>query len=96
MNIGRPLAVVAIIILCLGLGITQAFAVSSINNNFTMIDPGGGLAGGTNDVVFTWEGTKKTSVAASGQVSNATLSSSTPFYGVTWSAHDVTIYGPGT
>ena len=74
----------------------QAFAASSINNNFTMIDLGGGLAGGTNDVVFTWEGTKKTSVAASGQVSNATLSSSTPFYGVTWSAHDVTIYGPGT
>ncbi len=70
--------------------------VNTTNNNFTMIAPDGGLTGGTNDVVFTWNMTKKTAVAVSGQVPNATLSSVTPFFGVPWMAHDVAIYGPGT
>jgi len=71
-------------------------AVDTVNNNFTMIDGIGGLSGGTNDVHFTWDGTKKTSVDVSGQVSNATLDSPCPFFGLTWMAHDVAIYGPGT
>ena len=74
----------------------QAFAVGSLYNNFTMLDPAGSLTGGTNDVVFTWDETTLTSVAVSGQVSNATLSSVTPFFAVLWVAHDVAIYGPGT
>jgi hypothetical protein len=61
-----------------------------------MIDPTGGLTGGTNDVTFYWDGTKKTSVAVSGQSSNAVISSPCPFSAVTWSAHDVAVYGPGT
>ncbi len=78
----------------------QAFAatVSSVHNNFTMLDGtvGDPPTGGTNDVVFTWDGSKKTSVAVSGQVSNASFSSITPFFGVNWTAHDLAIYGPGT
>ncbi len=74
--------------------------VDTINNNLTVVDTsldaGGSTLGGTNDVHFTWDGTRKTSVAVSGQVSNATLSSSCLFFGYTWSAHDVVIYGPGT
>lgn len=71
-------------------------AVSTAGNNFTMLDSNGAIVGGTNDVVFTWDETFKTSVASSGQVSNATLSSTTPFFGVNWIAHDVAIYGPGS
>ncbi len=70
--------------------------VNSGNNNFTMIDPNNGLVGGTNDVHFTWDRTTKTAVAVSGQVSNATISSPCPFFGSTWTAHDVAVYGPGT
>jgi hypothetical protein len=60
-----------------------------------MIDPDGATFGGTNDVVFTWDGTKKTSVECP-QISNATIGSTCPFFGITWAAHDVAIYGPGT
>lgn len=79
----------------LSVGIAQA-AVSTINNNFTMLDSTGAVTGGTNDVAFTWDETFKTSVAAVGQTSNATLSSPTPFFGQNWTAHDVAIYAPGT
>jgi len=70
--------------------------VTSINNNFTMLAPDGSLTGGTNDVTFAWNGTTLTSVAISGQASNASLSSGCPFFGVPWQAHDVAIYGTGT
>ncbi|MCK9420500.1 MAG: hypothetical protein M0R70_14105, partial [Nitrospirae bacterium] len=99
MNKRKWFIFLATVLLCIGIGMSQALAaVSSINNNFTMMDGtlGDPPTGGTNDVVFTWDGTQMTSVAAAGQVSNATLSSVTPFYGVPWAAHDVAIYGPGT
>ena len=80
-----------------GMGSTLAIAaVDTTNNNFTMLDAAGSFIGGTNDVHFTWDGTTKTSVDASGQVSNATISSICVFFGKTWDAHDVAIYGPGT
>lgn len=75
--------------------IPTAFCIDSINNNFTMLDDSGALLGGADDVRFTWDGTKKTSVECP-QVPNATLSSSSLFLGHIWSAHDVAIYGPGT
>ena len=75
--------------------IAPAFAAISVDGgNFTMISPTGQLVGGTNDVKFTWDETLNTSV--SGAVSNATLTSDEPFFGVQWFAHDVTIYGEGT
>jgi hypothetical protein len=61
-----------------------------------MLDSTGARVGGTNDVTFTWDETFMTSVATSGQVSNAALSSPTSFFGVNWFAHDVAVYGPGT
>ncbi|MCK9420522.1 MAG: hypothetical protein M0R70_14215 [Nitrospirae bacterium] len=81
---------------CAGTAIPGGCDPVTLNNNFTMLDPTGALSGGTNDVNFTWDGTKKSSVAASGQASNATLESTCPFFGITWMAHDVAIYGPGT
>jgi len=71
-------------------------AADSVNNNFTMIDPGNNAFAGANDVHFSWDGTKKTSVAASGQVSNAKISSTCSFFGVPWKAHDVAVYSAGT
>lgn len=73
---------------------TYTSAVTSTGNNFTMLDPTGALVGGTNDVVFTWNGTLNDAVA--GAVSNATLASDETFFGSRWDAHDVTMYGPGT
>jgi len=64
------------------------------NNNFTMLDPGGGRVGGTNDVVAKWDGTYNTSVATA--VTNMTISSSTTFFGLPWKAHDVQVFKPGS
>jgi hypothetical protein len=72
-----------------------AHAISSTGNNFTMVGGTGGLTGGTNDVVFTWDSTLKTSVVTDG-TNNATLSSITPFSGNVWTAHNVNMYAPGT
>ena len=68
--------------------------VNSSGNNFTMLSATGGIVGGTNDVVFTWDGTLNDAVP--GAVSNATLSSDEAFFSNIWEAHDVTFYGPGT
>jgi hypothetical protein len=75
----------------------NAACANSVNNNFTMLDPSNQIIGGTNDVKFIYNKAKPlTSVSASGQVSNATISSDCPFFGNTWTAHDVAVYAPGT
>src|SRR3989344_9415992 len=81
---------------------TQTFACTAVNssvNNFTMLDPGGGFVGGTNDVDFTWDGSlfdADSDYTGLGSVSNATLVSPSTFFGFTWTAHDIQIFGPGT
>lgn len=48
---------------------------------------------------FTWDGSVYTSSAdytGPGGTSNATISSPTNFLGISWTAHDVQIFGPGT
>ncbi len=109
MNTRKWLIVFASLILCIGIGATQASAgapyvpIYTFNNNLSILDPSGAATGGANDIVFTWDGTLKTSVATSLQVSNATIG---PFVtttqpqcttgtGTTWTAHDVAVYGPG-
>ena len=60
--------------------------------------------GGTNDVIFNWDGTffnaqaDYTGPGLPGSVANATISSATPFFGATtfWTAHDVQVFSPGT
>ncbi len=83
----------------LALGSVTASASTMIelgngNNNFTMLDPGGGRVGGANDVVAKWDGTFNTSVATA--VTNMTLSSLTPFFSRLWNAHNVEVFKPGT
>ena len=68
--------------------------LGSGDNNFTMLDPAGGAVGGTNTVVAMWDGTFNTSVDTA--LTNMTLTSESPFYGVKWYAHDVQVYAPGS
>jgi len=93
---GRLIQFLIALFFCLGMA-SPVWAVTgptTTGNNFTMISAGGGsLAGGTNDVVFTWDGTLNTDVASA--VVNASIASDEPFFGFPWTAKDVMIYGPG-
>lgn len=80
------------VILSMGAGVAQA--ATTTNNNFTMLDGTGALVGGTNDVIFTWDGSLNTDPNTA--VSNASISSGQPFFGLLWTAHNVKIYGPGS
>lgn len=74
-------------------------AWSTDSANFTMLDPNGYVAGGTNDVKFTWDGNAYTSSSdytGPGGASNVTASSTTPFLGHAWSVHDFQVFVPGS
>ncbi len=64
--------------------------------NFTMLTPTGTPFGGTNDVVYSWNGTYNS--AANGNNFNMTLASATPepFFGFVWSAHDIRVFQTGS
>lgn len=107
MKIGKSPLVSAIILGALTLvpgtsRAAQVFAYAPIfdnSSNFTMLSPLGGMVGGTNDIAFSWDGsiyTANSDYTGPGGASNASLSSSTPFFGVNWAAHDVQMFGPGT
>jgi len=69
------------------------------NSNFTMLNGGGGITGGTNDVSFTWDGSffnNSSDYTGPGSVSNATLSSTTKFQSHLWVAHDIQVFAPGS
>lgn len=87
-----PLVAALIVVLGLSAGAAQA---TTVGNNFTMIDPSGGLVtGGANDVVASWDLSLNTS--STGTNFNMTLSSVTPFFGALWTAHDVRVFGSGS
>ena len=85
----------AAVLMALGSGVAQAAVTNTTNNNFTMISAAGGLQGGNNDTLFTWDGTEKTAVVTDGS-HNATLSSVSKFSGFLWTAKNINVYGPGT
>jgi hypothetical protein len=67
--------------------------------NFTMLDSNGYLVGGTNDVAMTWDGNAYNSSSdytGPGSASNVTASSTQPFFGHAWTAHDIQVFVPGT
>jgi hypothetical protein len=72
--------------------------VGKIFGNFTMLDADGVTFGGTNDIVFSWDGTCYNSVAeADAGPENMTMGSDSdfPFFGFPWFAHDIKVYCPG-
>jgi hypothetical protein len=77
---------------------TVTVAVGNVFGNFTMLDRSGMTFGGTNDIVFTWDGTCYSSVAeAEAGPINMTMGSASnfPFFGFPWTAHDIKVYCPG-
>jgi hypothetical protein len=71
-----------------------AATAGSYKGTFTMLDPAGFRVGRDTAVTGTWDGT--TNTASNGTTFNMTLQSPNPFYGVTWIAHDIRVFGPGS
>ena len=71
--------------LALVLGSSAANAVSMTGASFTMLSPTGGLVGAVDTAV--------TGVIGGGTWN---VASPTPFFGVPWTAHSGTTFGPGT
>jgi hypothetical protein len=74
---------------------------ASDSANFTMLSAGGGVVGGTNDVATTWDGTAYNNSSdyqgpGVATVDNVTATSTAPFFGHAWTAHDIQMFLPGT
>ena len=64
--------------------------------NFTMLDAGGTTFGGTNDIVYDWDGTLNTSVDSTNFNMTMGSASAFPFFGFPWFAHNIRVFGPGS
>jgi hypothetical protein len=67
--------------------------------NFTMLSAGGGVVGGTNDVLMTWDGdgfNASSDYTGPGSYANVTAASTAPFFGLNWTAHDIQVFVPGS
>jgi len=67
--------------------------------NFTMLNSSGGTVGGTNNVSMYWDGNAynaSSDYTGPGSAANVTASSTTPFFGHTWVAHDIQVFTPGS
>ncbi len=69
-----------------------------LQGNFSMMDSTGAVFGGTNDVVFTWDGTSLNTDESDTDFSIMGIKSDRPqpFNGFVWTAHNIRVYGPGT
>ncbi|MGA9031051.1 MAG: hypothetical protein WB402_00850 [Sulfuricaulis sp.] len=92
--LGAPAANAALVTNVSGVG-----AMTTDSANFTMLDPSGYTVGGTNDVHMVWDGNaynSSTDYIGPGSAVNVTASSTTAFFGHTWTAHDIQVFVPGT
>lgn len=81
----------------LGLGLGVKLYTDSAN--LTMLSPEGATFAGTNNVSMVWDGNAYTSSSdytGPGGPSNITASTTTPFFGLNWTAHDIQVFVPGT
>jgi hypothetical protein len=72
---------------------------STDSANFTMLAADGGVVGGTNDVSMQWDGSAynaSSDYTGPGSASNVTMSSTAPFFGHQWTAHDIQLFLPGS
>jgi hypothetical protein len=72
---------------------------STDSANFTMLNGKGNTVGGTNDVLMNWDGngySANSDYTGPGSAGNVTAVSTTPFFGSTWTAHDIQVFTPGT
>jgi hypothetical protein len=72
--------------------------IESTGNNFTMLNPAGGVVGGTNDVALFWDQqfNANTSEPVTAASAHMRLSSNTAFFQFNWVAHHIRVFGPGT
>ncbi len=70
-------------------------AAGAQGSNFTMLDSSGGVTGGTNDVVASWDSSCTTNIAST-DFTHMSLSSTTPFFSYNWTAHHIRVFCPGT
>jgi hypothetical protein len=95
--------------LSLGTANSEAALVSSVlgpytwstdSANLTMLAPNGGvIPGGANDVNMVWDGngySSSSDYTGPGSASNVTMSSTSPFFGWQWTAHDIQVFVPGS
>jgi hypothetical protein len=68
--------------------------------NFTMLAGNGGVVGGGNDISMVWNGNAYTSssdyTGPGGAAANITASTTSPFFGYSWTAHDIQVFTPGS
>jgi hypothetical protein len=101
---------VSSIALTLGAANTEAALVTDVlgpynwstdSANFTTLNPNGGVIPifGTNDVSIFWDGdgyNANSDYTGLGGPANVTLSTTTPFFGNSWAAHDIQMFLPGS
>lgn len=80
---------------------TVKVGIFADGSNFTMLNSGGSVIGGTNDVVFDWDQTVNNNdeVDYTNNLDfNMTIASQQPFpfFGFVWTAHTIRVFGPGT
>lgn len=95
----RKTSLIAAMLIASSAGTAHAATINFVGSNFTMLSPTGDVVGGTNDVAGSWDGTFDTAVSGLGSTNfNMTLgsASSYPFFGYTWTAHNIRVFGPGT
>lgn len=108
MDMNKTLVASAIGMALLGADVANAAQVAGIlgngtwstnHANFTMLGIAGGNVRGTNDVNMAWDGnayTASSDYVGPGSASNVTMTSTTPFFGYLWSAHDIQVFQPGS
>lgn len=67
-------------------------------SNLTVLNPGGGVTGGTNDVTAAWDGSMNTQADIDNHTlrENMTINTPTPFFQFSMTFHDVHVFGPGS
>lgn len=108
----RKTLIASCVALALGTPAAQAALVTNVlgantwytdSANFTMLAANGGVVGGpignTNDVKMAWDGNAyntSSDYTGPGSAANVTMSSTAPFFGHAWTAHDIQMFTPGS
>lgn len=80
-------------------GVLGANTWSTDSANFGLLGANGGTLGFTNDLALQWDGNaynNDSDYTGPGSAANVTASSTTPFYGSSWTMHDIQVFMPGS
>lgn len=94
LSFGVPCAEAGLVTNVLG-----AYTWSTDSANLTLLASNGGVAGGINNINVQWDGDAynlSSDYVGPGSTSNVTLSSTAPFFGHSWTMHDIQVFMPGS